>query len=64
MTVHSNWTQLVYTAPPMPGFMERWRLCSAHMDSIDAPIDDGLLITLFVELFGDCAKVPYGAVLF
>lgn len=44
----------------MPEYVAKWELCAGQFASMDAPTDEGLLVTMFIESFGDRLKSPYG----
>lgn len=63
VSVHSTLASFKYTGHLMQEYGAKWELCSVQLDFVDAPVDEGLLLTMLVETFGDRVKFPYGAVL-
>lgn len=58
-TVHAMLAQKKYTGQPMHEYVAKLESCSAHPASLNAGIDEGVLVTMITESFGDCLKSPY-----
>lgn len=62
-TAHSSSARPRYNEHAMQEYVAKWELMSTQLASLDAPIDEGLLVTMFVEHFGDRSISPIRAAL-
>lgn len=59
----TEWAEIKYTGLTMHEYLAKWKWCSAQSSPLDAPMDEGLQVTIFTETVGDNSKSPYGAAL-
>lgn len=56
---HSTLAQTRYTRQAMQAYLARWEQTIPQLISMDGPIDEILLFTMFVESFGERSSLPF-----
>lgn len=62
-TVHTTLSWMGYTGQSKTEYVIKWELHSANLPSMDALMNEGLLVTMLTEFFGDRSRPQYGAAL-
>lgn len=60
MTVNTKVARMKYNSQLMHEFFARWEPCSAQLALMAAPMDQGLLVAMHTESFGNNSKLLYG----
>lgn len=58
--VHSSLVRTLYTGWTMQDYIVKWELMSVQLASMEAPINQWLLVTMFVKSFGSRYTCPIG----
>lgn len=59
-TSHTTLVQMKYTGQQIYKYVMECESCSVQLGSIDAPMDEEILVPMFTESFGDHSESPYG----
>jgi len=60
-SVQTELARTKYTGQSMDVYVAKWEQLASKLDLMNASLDEGLLITMFLESFGNRSKSEYGA---